>query len=184
VRLPLSPLPRKRRQFCTAVAMKCSTGNCSAARLCPLPQCEECKGVYIILVTIGTLITLYFFILWMTVGAKRIVQHDVLDSRILNIPELHKCCSWWPVTHLVLFFVIGLFFPHCDLVAIGMGVLWELIESLASAGSIQDIFVNVIGFYAGKLVRTVWNRLKRAVPLSDEEENREEKTQETQKTAF
>jgi hypothetical protein len=96
---------------------------------------------------------------------------------MFDFPYLENCCSLWPISHGILFFIIGILFPDCDIIAIGGGIIWELIEMLMGsvtskqrqgvrrsakskieysknwwAGSMKDILFNIVGFYLGKAV--------------------------------
>ncbi len=91
---------------------------------------------------------------------------------------------FWQMTHFVLFFILGFFFPSCDIVIIALGVIWELLESALGQfmprifrstqfkscrsgdlekyqwwhGSAIDIMIDIIGFYIGKSFRLLfWN---------------------------
>ena len=76
------------------------------------------------------------------------------------------------------FLLLGILFPHCDVIIIGAGILWEVFEILLGAfigkgmrqplrqtmnspveyrdnwwgGGIQDIVMDIAGFYTGKML--------------------------------
>lgn len=146
-----------------------------------LPLWGSCSGVYKIFLFLVLLICVYWLILKIAYG-DNVVDNDPMNKLVFDIPFFENCCSWWPISHFIVFFIIGVLYPGCALVALTGGVIWELIEVFFSAlqskprqgarssagkvqysenwwaGSIKDIFMNVIGFYLGKLVVTVYKK--------------------------
>lgn len=148
---------------------------------CPFPQCEKCKGMYWIFVFVVATIFIYWIYLTTRYGMEEAMYHDPLNFIVFEIPYLENCCSWWPISHFLLFLIIGLFYPTCDASAILSGIAWELFEVGAHSmmkierqgvrpqradskkveysenwvnGSAKDIVANIAGFYTGKLIRT------------------------------
>lgn len=147
---------------------------------CILPQCKKCKGAYKVLVWMWMLIVFYFFFLSSSFGGriKRIVTNDFMNVKLFDFPLLENCCSVWPLSHFVFFFILGLLFPDCDIPIIGLGVLWEGFEAVNTvleggqrqwvrpttssskyeysknwwAGSAKDIVMNTLGFYLAKAI--------------------------------
>ena len=142
------------------------------------PDQAGCKGLYKTFLLSVILIVGYWLLL---IGAKggeeKAVYSDPMNRMVFEMPFLEKCCSWWPISHFIFFFIIGLLFPHCDLVAVLGGILWEVTEVIVYSslkkgrqgvrrtgsskieyseswwsGSFKDIFFNIAGFYLGKMV--------------------------------
>lgn len=107
---------------------------------------------------------------------------DAGNRKVIDVPWLENCCSWWPISHFILFFFLGLLFPHHDVPILLAGILWEGIESLVSvitssqrqptlsdgkveyaqnwwAGSLKDILFDFAGFYTGKSLVLLAQRL-------------------------
>lgn len=138
--------------------------------------CPECHQVYIVFIIVGVLLFLYYLYMRSRYG-NDIVENDILNRKVFTIEVLENCCSWWPITHFILFFILGFFFPYCGVLIITMGILWELLEMLMAkvtgksviqpmkdgnryeysenwwAGSMKDIIMNVLGFLVGKVLR-------------------------------
>ncbi len=161
---------------------------------CKLPYGQECKGAYFILLLIPILIIIYWiYLLWRSKGGcvtcPSVIENDFLNQKVLDMPYLENCCSWWPITHFVLFFILGVLFPNCEVLIIGAGIIWELVEMLMSsafgrsrqpiraganveystnwwAGSAKDVLFNITGFYLGKWYRTMWGEILEAIPAN------------------
>ena len=142
------------------------------------PQCNKCKGVYIIFFVTVMLIFIYWLILGLIFGFDNVPQHDFMNVKMFNLPLFENCCSLWPISHFILFLIIGYLYPNCDVVAISGGVLWEVAEvaffyitkrsdrqptRIADnsrieysqnwwMGSFKDIIMNILGFYLGKFL--------------------------------
>jgi hypothetical protein len=147
------------------------------------PFWQQCSGAYAVLLTIVALILLYSLYLFTVYGMEAAVNYDVMNHKVIDLPWLENCCSWWPLSHLILFFFLGFCFPHCDFLVLTAGILWELVEVIISklfhrprqalrgatgdqgveystnwwAGSFKDILFNFIGFYLGKAMRELWD---------------------------
>ena len=99
---------------------------------------------------------------------------DVMNFKVFQINALDKCCSMWPISHFILFFILGLLFPDCPIVIVA-GIFWEIVESCLAyvfkkprqairssgnveysenwiAGSFKDILFNTAGFLLGRTV--------------------------------
>lgn len=149
-----------------------------------LPYWKQCSGAYAVLLTLVALILLYSLYLFTMFGMDNAVNHDLMNTKVINLPWLENCCSWWPVSHLILFFILGIMFPTCDFLVITAGILWELVEMIISkllnrprqairetegieyssnwwAGSFKDILFNIVGFYLGKGTRLAYEASSR-----------------------
>jgi hypothetical protein len=143
---------------------------------CKLPMCSKCGGAYRIFVFCFIVLVAYWFFLKLTYKSGDIVHHDFMNRKVFDFSLLGNCCSWWPISHFILFFFLGLLFPDCDIPIISIGVFWELFEigvgySLGDEihavrrgvknieyvsswwqGSMKDIVMDIAGFYLGKLI--------------------------------
>lgn len=153
-------------------------GECSDS-LSQILRIDKCGGVYVIFIVVILAIFLY----WVTmvwILKKDMVHNDKMNQRVFTWNMFPGCCSWWPITHFVLFFIIGLLYPNCGVVAMIGGVLWEGWETLIGSltpkeqqngtqntleytqwwsGSLKDIFFNAAGFYSAKLLRYVFDHM-------------------------
>lgn len=146
-----------------------------------MPQ-KCCIKPALILTTVAIVIWIYFLFLTHVIGNP--ISNDpfnrlVFQQKIFN----ESCCSWWPISHFILFFILGYLYPQCAVTILSMGIIWEGIEISASyfqrqqyqaiktetgdveytgnwwAGGIKDILFNTAGFYTGVLVRTTQCKL-------------------------
>lgn len=138
-----------------------------------LPGGKTCPGVYGVFLLILIVLAIYWFALWTMCGYSGVNSCDMLNVNLFTTPFSNKPLSFWPISHFLLFFVLGLLFPHCDVLIISIGVLWEVFEVFMGkvlpnprshnatgentqyggnwwGGSIQDIVMDVAGFYTGK----------------------------------
>lgn len=141
-----------------------------------IPYSEKCGGSYKIMVVIVCMIVLYWVIMMSISPNKHISELDFMNHKLIDTDNYFgKCCSAWPFSHFVLFFILGLLFPDCDIPVIIAGVGWEVIEHFIAlsfrkrdlmnavrkdnqmqyqeswwAGSVQDVVFDIAGFYAGK----------------------------------
>lgn len=148
--------------------------------------CNKDKPVKILLLVASVLIV-YFGVLWLMYGKNEMANHDPLNKIIVNVTK--TCCSWWAITHILLFMIMGFMFPNCALFILLLGAMWEFTEDFLGstgitkgkairgitnkveyasswwAGSFKDILLNTIGFFIGVWVRKSYetrrtNRLK------------------------
>ena len=157
-----------------------------------LPDSFKCSGAYLVLIGIAILIGIYWLVLMLLYGYSEMVNHDPLNVKVMDMPMFSRGISWWPITHYILFLILGILFPHCDVIIIGAGILWEVFEMALGAflggrmkqplrqttsssieyrgnwwgGSIQDIVMNIAGFYTGKVLALNLPILQRRPPCS------------------
>jgi hypothetical protein len=76
------------------------------------------------------LIVLAIIVLYHFVVNNLLPNHeDFLNRKVLDINLFgENGISWWPITHFIFFFVLGVLFPKCWLVIIFIAVLFEVIE--------------------------------------------------------
>lgn len=145
---------------------------------CVLPQCKECSSTYYIVAIIVIVIILKYLYIRFTYGQDQVIVKDTMNVKVFDFPYLENCCSWWPISHFILFAVLGFFFPKCWLLLIGMGILWELFEMAMKSlfkqksqpmrlsdqhveysdwwsGSWKDIIFNVAGIGVGVGLRKI-----------------------------
>ena len=62
---------------------------------------------------------------------KDYVQHDPLNKQIVDMPIISKnCCSWWPISHFILFSIYAFIWPQYSWILFLYGVLWEVLEGI------------------------------------------------------
>lgn len=136
----------------------------------------QCKQPCLILASVGVLVFLYFEWLSRTYGPA-FYKNDFLNTKVVDVPMLDNCCSWWPVSHFILFAIAGYMYPDCGWPILGLGVAWEGFEMSVNyftstkrqfmeledgsfeysqnwwAGSSKDILFNTAGFIVGRTLR-------------------------------
>jgi hypothetical protein len=141
------------------------------------PWYIRCKGPIVVFALVIALIFLQWFYLKSTVPPEQIVYADPMNEKVIDVPFLENCCSWWPISHFILFLVLGYFFPDCWVYLVIAGITWELLEMVMShltghqrqavkvsdarveysgnwwAGSFKDVFMDVAGLIVGILLR-------------------------------
>lgn len=146
---------------------------------------QRCKGVFIILVLVALLVIAYWIFLMLTYRTVRIVKYDFLNYEVMHTSFMRPL-SFWPITHFVLFFILGFLFPSCYVLVLSLGVVWEIIEVIFSkvfrtpyqtvraeatnysleyhdnywAGSFRDIIMNFAGFGLGYAFRSWMDGIK------------------------
>lgn len=150
-----------------------------------LPMWDCCSGLYKLFLFMVILICMYWIVLRLSFG-KDVVEHDPMNRIVIKIPGLENCCSWWPISHFIFFFIIGIIYPNCGLIAMAGGAIWELIELFLSAltaqerqparhkgrsqveysqnwwaGSFKDLLMNAAGFYSAKLLVWIYHKYKK-----------------------
>jgi hypothetical protein len=111
---------------------------------------------------------------------------DFLNHLIFRWQD--DCCSWWPMTHFVLFFIIGTLVPDKGIIPIYiMGILWEVFENIVGrstnmpknvirsnnklqynylwwSGSLKDVWFNGVGLCMGYVFKLfLKNRIQRKI---------------------
>lgn len=147
----------------------CTTGIGNILRF------DKCGGVYVIFAVIIAIIFVYWFtVTW--VLKKDMVTTDPMNRKAFTFDVFPGCCSWWPVSHFILFFIIGLLYPNCGVVAMSGAVAWEVFETIMGSitpkdkvsattnsieytqwwgGQLRDIAFDAAGFFSGKLIRMI-----------------------------
>ena len=108
---------------------------------------------------------------------------DIFNKKLINFDIFGQpCCSWWPISHFILYLILGFLFPDYQLEFILIGIVWELLECLMGficrdfssvkkgddangveyvywmSGSFKDIIFNIIGLYTGVLLNRIINK--------------------------
>ena len=162
---------------------------------------RHCRGVYRLCLLWFGIFIIYWLLLLLICGKKSTIHCDKLNYTLVDIPILGKF-GGWPISHLVMFYGIGLLFPDCMLLAMTIGVLWEIIEwnvgrsdllprlmdspnksnknmiygEFWVVGTLQDALYNFIGFVAGMLTtRYFLNGKPPKVPWLSADSSTEEK---------
>jgi hypothetical protein len=88
----------------------------------------DCKdGLIWLAVVLGTL-CVYATILGWKYGHDRI-YHDFMNRKVISLRFLDpNCCSWWPISHFIVFAVAAALSPNAWWLFFIIGVIWELIE--------------------------------------------------------
>lgn len=132
-------------------------------------QTDKCFFAYVIVFGIFIIFMIHAKFLRDKFG-DRIAEKDFMNKNIGGIPLL-KNISWWPVSHFVMYFILGFMFPYCARGLLTLGMLWEIFESLLGyfninknlvkpsslvyqysswwAGTVHDLFYNLFGFICG-----------------------------------
>lgn len=162
---------------------------------------RKCYGMWkIFALVVGWILIYWIFLLAYGDGTEKgAVNADILNKIVFKAPFLENCCSWWPISHFILFSIIGFLFPDCDLMAITAGIGWELVEvgvyhamgaqrqgvrtsgsqnveysGSWMQGSFKDIFMNTAGFYFGKTLSKMYGKTLCIQKLGNCEEDKNE----------
>jgi hypothetical protein len=126
------------------------------------------------LLILGILI-MYWLFLVMICGLANAASCDNINRVLFTTKTIGKF-GGWNLTHLIFYYFIGLLFPDCILIAMIIGVLWEVFEEILGSfnvpgmvnmnttkrpnlqyeggwvkGNLTDLLCNFIGFVAGAL---------------------------------
>ena len=134
------------------------------------PKTKHCIGVYRIgILSIGILIT-YWLIIISICGWDKMVSSDPLNKVLYDMGGDIGGIGGWYITHFIFYYIVGLLLPDCMLLAMTLGVFFEIFESLTGIiflsndldtkgsqsskwweGTLMDLFFNFTGFVAGML---------------------------------
>ena len=95
---------------------------------------KRCHKPMIIMIIVGIVIVIGFFY-YNSKYQEEILTKDPLNKVLFKIGPMSV--SWWPVSHVILYFILGMLFPKCWLPIMILGILWEVTEYIAGL-----IFVN------------------------------------------
>ena len=140
---------------------------------------SNCYKTIRIFIVVVLLIVIYFPILKARFG-NVYSYRDKMNKVLFRLPGIGDV-SGWPLSHFILFFILGILFPDCDFIVITAGVIWEIWEEVYGryilkdpsntpshtseagfrpdiqyerwwSGSVKDIVFNILGFYLGKFI--------------------------------
>ena len=137
------------------------------------PETRHCKGVYRSMLLIFGILIMYWLFLAMNCGLANASNCDNIN-RVLFDTKIIGNFGGWNLTHLIFYYFVGLLFPDCILIAMVIGVIWEIFEEILGSinlpgmvnttgvsglqygdrwvkGNLNDILCNFIGFVAGML---------------------------------
>ena len=144
---------------------------------CKLWKCNNCYGVYVIFIIVILILFIYGSYLVATYGFNNLVANDFMNQTVFKLPS-GEPISYWPISHFVLFLILGFLFPGCWLLLIVAGILWEVFEMAMGKvmnrsyhhvtrtngnvqyeqwiqGSFMDIFMDIGGIIVGLLLRYI-----------------------------
>ena len=115
---------------------------------------------------------------------KNYVKHDPLNKQIIDMPIISKnCCSWWPISHFILFAICSFIWPQYSWILFLYGALWEVLEGVINTleaktgdkikhqrtrkgdkveyvtwweASYKDILFNSVGIVVGRIFRQLY----------------------------
>ena len=143
---------------------------------------HRCKTLYMFFGIALALCFIYYIIIAYILKTSQ--KNDIMNRTVFTLNG--KAYSWWPISHFILFYIIGFLFPSCTIMAILAGILWEIVELVFGAiqranipqegdamsshdGTIQykvwwtassmDIVLNILGFFLGKMTRIEFDSL-------------------------
>lgn len=134
----------------------------------PWSWCDNCAGVYRVFTIVLILMGIYMYIIHFYQSS-----FDYLNTSYISIPGYEEY-GGWALSHFIVYFIIGLLFPHCDYLAITISIFWEVFETVIGyifqtdaliptnegqykldewdSGRVSDIAINLFGFYIGKAI--------------------------------
>lgn len=136
-------------------------------------QTDKCFLAYITIFGILLIFLFYTNILKKRYGDK-ISKYDPMNKKLdLKVYPFDNI-SMWPVSHFVMYFILGFMFPYCARGILTIGIAWEIIECLIGnykydknletdpgkyqysknwwSGTVQDLFYNLSGFIFGAFI--------------------------------
>ena len=149
---------------------------------------KKCKYIIYIVVAIAIVIVVYGILMKLFFKGE-MVHKDFMNKKIFSLGILgSNCCSFWPISHLVLYTILAFIFPDCLLFLFLLGVLWEGIEMTGGVvlsefglneqkkkeysnkieysgkwvhGSFKDIVFNSVGIALGFSLRKAYDKIKK-----------------------
>jgi multisubunit Na+/H+ antiporter MnhF subunit len=138
------------------------------------PDLRNGLVVYVITFTLAAIVALY-----RAFTGKDFMDTVIFQSQLLyNITGEFKCFSWWPISHFIMYIILGVVAPEYWILWFCTGIGWEILEagvgkmmsaagrdnllrSLNSqtqygdnwvAGSLTDVVFNSVGLGIGVLL--------------------------------
>jgi len=101
---------------------------------------NDLLNLYLVCTLMANIIMLYFLFLRKKFNGK-VTTNDALNRKITDIPGLGKnCCSWWPISHFVFFFLLSYKWPQYWLHLVLLGIVWEVYEVVYGKAGSQKKF--------------------------------------------
>jgi len=121
------------------------------------------------------------------------VKCDPFNKILFKVGQT-KCCSYWPLSHFILYVIWGFLAPECWLFFSIVGVIWEMVESIIGtnskknddigvnknvqytnwwSGSITDLIFNSLGLLVGIALNKLCKKTKENINLSEEEKKKQ-----------
>lgn len=92
-------------------------------KFCPQP--DRRRGIVILLIV--TALWLINFMIIKSSG-KDIMNVNAFETDVFQCPFGEKCCSYWVVSHFIMYVFLGYYAPNCWVAWIILGVVWECLE--------------------------------------------------------
>jgi glycopeptide antibiotics resistance protein len=127
---------------------------------------KGCCAPLVIILTIGIINILYYNLFLKRVCSDNPTKCDFMNKTAFRINE--SCCSYWPISHFIMYFILGFLFPNCWPILILVGIGWEGLEFLFGlfekskakdtslgysrkwwAPNVADLILNVLGLSLG-----------------------------------
>ena len=130
-------------------------------------------------------LSIFIYFKYLEKTYKNYVQHDPFNKQIIDLPIISKnCCSWWPISHFVLFTLYSFIWPQYSWILFLYGVLWEVLEGIMNTietekgqevkhqqtrkgdkveyvtwweASYKDILFNSVGIIVGRTLRQLYS---------------------------
>ena len=137
------------------------------------PKTRYCRGVYQIMLLMFSILIAYWIFLTLICGLTKVASCDRINRVLFNTKAMGEF-GGWSLTHIIFYYFVGLLFPDCILIAMTVGVIWEIFEEVLGSvkpsniggvtkssslqykhgwirGTLSDVVYNFIGFVAGAL---------------------------------
>lgn len=144
--------------------------------------CFECRGLYLYLLVIVFIIYIYVVGMMALFGDDGQMKADTLNVVLIENTPIGPI-GGWPISHFIAFFIAGLLFPDCFWLAMALGVIWEVYETVAGnlfygdrpvcedgteiytgkwmQGRVEDIIFDFLGFVFGMMIALTYRDWKR-----------------------
>jgi hypothetical protein len=132
------------------------------------------KSVMIIITSIGLINILYYHVYLKKVCKSNPAKCDFMNKILINVND--GCCSYWPLSHFIMHFVLAFIYPETWPLLLVFGILWEGFEYVSGlyertkkkdptrqysekwwAPNIADLFLNIIGMLLGLAFRKLYD---------------------------
>lgn len=139
----------------------------------PCHQEDSCMNAVLVLGVMGIVIVAAFCFVSTYLKTHNVKSDSKFGRLVLMVPR--GGTTFWPMSHLVFYEILGFFFPNCTGVIIAIGTVWELVEHKFGTtfdpvklpgtetyvqwwyGSVTDVLVDSLAVYLGKWIRLSMN---------------------------